>query len=443
MLYKYTITYSSGATEDIQSSNETAELQSNSTFGMGLEQANEMGCNVAQVEEITPPEEWVSTEGEITSFSQEEKTFAESKHDYSETIAPGQKITLAAVEGEDEAKAAIDGQEAVIINAFPVGFQLDLDLSEVNVEGLTAKFESQEPVPVEEPVPQPPESTDEEVDPGLVTFRYFTRDMPTTAFVDDTDVKKIKLGDFLTLTAVAGLEDMMALADGREGEVQLINGTNVQLAIDMRDIDTTGLAMTAIGTPIDGSENPDPPDPGDTTGTITSFTAANPTEVTMDIQDESMITVGTEMVLEGLTGDPETITLIHGQRVAVLTKDPVTLALDLTGYNVVDLTADFTLDEAPNPGATKTVAKKAVKKKAKKEAVKNKAIDEKKDDILPMAPTDSPQDIKKSLPKRDPNEPAIGPKTPPWGQPSEPVQDLEQAAKDANKPTPLSPDTGK
>lgn len=437
MLNKFTITYASGATEDIQSSNETAELQANATFGMGLEQANEMGCNVTQVEEIIPPEDWVSTEGEITSFSADAQTFAEAKHDYSETLAPGQSITLTAVEGEDEAKAAIDGQSIVVIDAFPVGLQLDLDLSEVNVEGLTAKFESMEPEPVEEPVPPIPDSVDPSVDPALVTFTYFTRDMPTTAYVNDTDVKKIKLGDFLTLTAVAGLDDMMALADGREGEVQLINGTNVQLSIDMSDVDTTGLAMTAIGTPIEeGGGDVDPPDPGDVTGTITSFTDTYPTEVEMDDQDEAMLEVGTEMVLEALTGDPATVTLIHNQRVAVLSKDPVTLELDLTGYDVVDLTADFLLDEAPVPGATKK--KKAVKAKAVK-----KAKDKPPATQMPAPPAKSPQEIKKELPKKSKDEPMIGPKTPPWGQPSEPEQDTEQAIRDANKPTPLNPNADK
>lgn len=93
----------------------------------------------------------------------------------------------------------------------------------------------------------------------------------------------------------------------------------------------------------DGTQPPDVPDPGDTTGTISSFTADNPTEVTMDQQDQNMLTVGDIITLEALTGDPAVTDIIDGVSTAVMSKDPVTLDLDLSGADVTGLTADFTI----------------------------------------------------------------------------------------------------
>jgi hypothetical protein len=426
MLNKFTITYSSGLTEEIQSSNETAELQSNATFGMGLAQATEMGCNVVLAETVEEDEEFEPTEGQIKSFTQEIETEARTDHDYGSDIVPGQKLTLTAVEGEDEAKAAIDGQSVAVLNAFPEGFQLELNLIEVDVNGLTATFVSEEPEPVEEPVPEVPDPEEEE-DPNTVTFSHLTRATPTIGYVDDTDVKKIKLGDVLTLTAVAGLEDMMELADGRSGEVQVINGTSVQINIDLTDVDTTGLVMT---TQVEG--DPDAPDPGDTTGTITSFTAASPTEVTMDEQDTNMLSVGDMITLEALTGDPEAVTLIHEQRVQVMGKDPITLGIDLSLSNVTDLTADFTMDEAP---AGRSTAKKTAKKKSKKRQEGRQ--DERQDDRH-----DKRQEERKGKKHKEQDPPSIMPqpptdtRSPPWGQPSEPEQDRASVRNDPNQPPP-------
>lgn len=406
MLNKFVVTYANGRSEEIQSSNETAELQANSTFGMGLEQAGEMGCNVELIETIQEADEFVATIGDITSFSREKQTYAYTRNDSSDTMAAGNMVKLTAGEGNDDAKAAIDGKEVRVIDVFPLGLILDLDLSEKDVQGLNATFEQQQPKQIENPAGTPPKSTEEQVDPGLITLTHLTRDNPTTGYVNDTDVQKMKLGDTLTLKSVAGLQDMMDQADGRSGEVRMINGTNVQLGIDLSDVDTTGLVMTAIGTPINESDRKtDSPPAEDRTGKITAFTAENPTVVTMSKEDADMVDVGDFITLDALTGDPEAVTLIHGQRVDVTNKDPVTLNMDLEGYNVKDLAADFLTDEPNKPIPRKTASA--------------------------PAPSQAPAPAPSPAPRRTPGAP-----TPSWAQSSEPVKDQEQAAKDASKPTP-------
>lgn len=417
MLNKFLITYANGASEEVQSSNATAELQANSSFGMGLEQASEMGCNVELVETLQEDDEFVATEGRITSFSKEKQAYAYTLNDYSDKVKAGHVIVLTATGGTDEAKAAVEGNEVNVIETFPLGFITDLDLSEVDVTGLTADFNQNEPMQVENPVPTPPEQTDENVDPRLVTFRYLTRDKPTTGMVSAEDARKIKPGDTLTLTSAGGLQDMMEQADGRSGEVMLINGTNVQMNIDMTDIDTTGLVMTAIGS---GDGQPDMPEEGDRTGTITAFTAQMPTVATMDEEDTNMLEVGDFITLEALSGDPEVVTLIHGQRVEVTGKDPVTLAMDLEGYNVTDLKADFLTDE---PAEEQSRA-----------PVPRKTSDSKKSSAPAPSPAPSPAPKPSSTPAPAKAPPA--PLTPSWAQPSEPEKDRAQAAKDATKPTP-------
>jgi hypothetical protein len=294
--------------------------------------------------------------------------------------------------------------------------QLDLDLSEVNVEGLTAKFESLEPEPVEEPVPPPPE-VDEEVNPDMVTISYLTRAFPTVGYMSDVDVQKIAVGDWLTFTAIAGLEDMTPYADGKSGEVQAINGTQVQFNLDLSEADTSGMILTALPSTEtgDGGGDVDPPDPGDATGTITAFSMANPTEVTMDSQDEAMLTIGETITLEALSGDEFAQDLINGLSVPVLSKDPVTLDIDLSAVEVAGLTADFVIDAgAPVPAAKK-------KGKADKEPAKVK-VSVSKEKELPIPPAMSPQEAKKSAPKIQPATTTV-----PWGQPSEPIEETKES----------------
>jgi hypothetical protein len=85
----------------------------------------------------------------------------------------------------------------------------------------------------------------------------------------------------------------------------------------------------------------EPPDSSDLTGTITSFTAADPTVVTMDAEDTAALTVGGTITLEALTGDPDTMNYINGLIVEVLSKAPVTLDLDMSAAVVEGLTADY------------------------------------------------------------------------------------------------------
>jgi hypothetical protein len=113
-----------------------------------------------------------------------------------------------------------------------------------------------------------------------------------------------------------------------------------------------GLVETIAGTMLVGAgttppEPPDPPDPGDVTGTFTAFTAANPTVVTMDAQDDAMLEVGSTMTLEALTGDPDAMAAINGVTATVVSKGPVALDIDLSAVDVTGLTADFLLPEAP------------------------------------------------------------------------------------------------
>lgn len=85
----------------------------------------------------------------------------------------------------------------------------------------------------------------------------------------------------------------------------------------------------------------------DLTGTITSFTAENPTTVTMDAEDTAMLAVGDPLVLEPLTGDPDAIIAL-GTSCTVVNVAPIQLDIDLSAVNVDGLTADF-IREAPTP----------------------------------------------------------------------------------------------
>jgi hypothetical protein len=100
----------------------------------------------------------------------------------------------------------------------------------------------------------------------------------------------------------------------------------------------------------DGTD-PIDPIPPDNTGTVTAFTAADPTEATMDGEDLSMLEVGSTITLEALTGDPDAMAAVNGQTAAVLnfTGTTATLDLDLSSANVTGLTADFVINPAAPP----------------------------------------------------------------------------------------------
>lgn len=91
-------------------------------------------------------------------------------------------------------------------------------------------------------------------------------------------------------------------------------------------------------TPLEDTPGPD------LTGTITSFTAENPTIVTMDGEDTAMVEVSDVLQLEPLTGDPDAMAAIAGS-CSVLSKNPIRLSIDLSAAIVEGLTADFLRDE--------------------------------------------------------------------------------------------------
>ena len=95
----------------------------------------------------------------------------------------------------------------------------------------------------------------------------------------------------------------------------------------------------------DDAGNPvDPDAPPDLTGTFLSFSAESPTVVTADAEDTAALTVGTIVTLEALTGTPEGFAAIDGVVSAVLTVNPTTLDLDLSGVDTAGLTADYVRD---------------------------------------------------------------------------------------------------
>jgi hypothetical protein len=142
-------------------------------------------------------------------------------------------------------------------------------------------------------------------------------------------------------------------ADKKTRDLADANANNLPTAIT--NVNQTNALAEAIAFDPDfadnlresGGEIPDgfPGTGPDLTGTITAFTAENPTEVTTDAEDEGMLTVGGTITLEALTGDQAAMDLINGQIVEVLSVGPITLALDLTGATVEGLTADYVRNE--------------------------------------------------------------------------------------------------
>jgi hypothetical protein len=173
--------------------------------------------------------------------------------------------------------------------------------------------------------PEPP------VDDGFAHITSFTATLDPTCTV--VDASMLDAGDTLTLTAVAGLPEATILIDGHVGTVYDLAGNTFRLSgVDLTGVDVTDLAATGAVTPV-----------VDTTGTITAFTAADPTEASMDAEDQAMIQVGDFLTLEALAGTPEAMAAINGLMVEVLTVAPTTLGIDLSLVDVTGLTADFVI----------------------------------------------------------------------------------------------------
>jgi hypothetical protein len=164
-------------------------------------------------------------------------------------------------------------------------------------------------------------------EPG-VTVSGFTATQDPTVTVAGGEITN---GDTIALTATGGDPDAQAKINGYSGVVYEASGGSARLSnLDLTGYIVDGLTASAVITPV-----------ADTSGTITAFTAANPTEASMDAEDEGMLVVGGILTLEAKAGDPAAMAVIDGQIVEVLSKAPVTLGIDLSAVDVTGLTADF------------------------------------------------------------------------------------------------------
>ena len=112
-----------------------------------------------------------------------------------------------------------------------------------------------------------------------------------------------------------------------------LTGSSFKISgLDLTGVDVTDLAATGEVAVV-----------ADVSGTITAFTAANPTAATMDAEDSGLLMVGASLMLEALTGDQAAQDAINGQLVDVVSVNPVTLNIDLSAVDVTGLTADFTV----------------------------------------------------------------------------------------------------
>jgi hypothetical protein len=179
------------------------------------------------------------------------------------------------------------------------------------------------------PGPGPGPDPDDPFDTDVTSFTAELDPVLTLA-----DASNVDNGDTISLTATGGETEAMAAIDGKSGGVYEKSGNTVKLAgLDLSSVVVAGLTATAHVTPVP-----------DTSGTINAFSAANPTEVAMDAEDEGLLLIGDTITLEALTGDPAAMAAINGLTVAVLSKTPVTLELDLSAVDVAALTADFTVN---------------------------------------------------------------------------------------------------
>jgi hypothetical protein len=166
-------------------------------------------------------------------------------------------------------------------------------------------------------------------EPGHMEATGFTAEQDPQVTVDDAT--GLNNGNTVALVATGGTPEAQAAINGKSGAIyDLLLNTFRFPNVDLTGVDVTGLTATATFTPDQ-----------DNTGTISAFTAANPSTVTMDAEDEAMLSVGSLIMLEALAGDPTAMAYINGQTMPVLSKAPVMLDLDLSGADVTGLTADF------------------------------------------------------------------------------------------------------
>ncbi len=167
-------------------------------------------------------------------------------------------------------------------------------------------------------------------DPNL-QITAFTAELEPTCTI--TGRKGLENADTVTLTSTAGNPATRALIDGHSGPVYEVQDYSFRISfLDLTGQDVAGLQASGAMTQV-----------VDTTGTILSFTAANPTEATMDSEDQGMLLIGDFLTLEALTGTPEAMEVVNGLMVEVLSLAPVTLGIDLSLVDVTGLSADFVI----------------------------------------------------------------------------------------------------
>lgn len=135
--YAYLVTYASGLTETLVTTVATVEEQTMQTFGLTVDQAAEMGCLVEQIGPYVP--EPVDLTGTITSFSAGNPSLATMDTEDQAAMTAGSRITLEPLTGTEEAMSYIYGLTVTVLEASPA-VVLDLDLSRVDVAGLTADY---------------------------------------------------------------------------------------------------------------------------------------------------------------------------------------------------------------------------------------------------------------------------------------------------------------
>jgi hypothetical protein len=171
-----------------------------------------------------------------------------------------------------------------------------------------------------------------EPDPNL-QITAFTASLDPTCTI--TGLKGLEPGGNVTLTSTGGDPAVRALIDGHSAGVYEVQEYSFRISnLDLTGQNVVGLqASGVIAAP-----------PVDVTGTITQFSAAQPSEATMDAEDQGLLAMGGTIFLEALTGDPLAMEAINGQSVLVVSVDPVVLLdLDLSALDVTGLTADFTV----------------------------------------------------------------------------------------------------
>lgn len=187
----------------------------------------------------------------ITAFTAETDTWATVTEDLStvEGININQPVALTATGGDPDAMAAIDGQSPVTTGvADEHTMQLGLDLSAVNVEGLTATAVLT--------VPDPEPATE-------VTLTDFSAANPTIASASAEDVTASD-GKYLTLTVTEGHPPVANFVNGKSPLATKASDTTLSLDLDLSPFDTETLAATATVSDVQPEPPPAPdiPEPG-------------------------------------------------------------------------------------------------------------------------------------------------------------------------------------